>query len=288
MFVLSPEIGIVSQPSPPRNFAMPAGFTGAIAISTLLLVLVGGALFFFPEVARPRWVWTIAPYNTGFLGAVYLSAVVPLSIVLWVRRWSPVRLILPMLLTFVTQLLVVSFIYSEAFDLQRRATGLWFGLYLADTLVATYYLGRFWARSAPKTGRTFGWSRLLKVQAAIFGFYGVGLLLLPATFGSFWPWTLDAFHGRLYSAIFTSGAVGCGLLARAATRTELRALGSLQVALGSLVVAALLRVDAQVGKVDWSAPGTWIWLALFFGLAALGATTIAIARQSLGSHSGAT
>jgi len=101
---------------------MPTGFISAIAISALLLVLVGGALFFFPEFARPRWVWKIAPYNTGFLGAVYLSALVPLSVLLWVRRWSPARAILPMLWTFVTQLLVVSFLYSEAFDFQRRAT----------------------------------------------------------------------------------------------------------------------------------------------------------------------
>ncbi|MEO0947286.1 MAG: hypothetical protein AAFY11_03915, partial [Cyanobacteria bacterium J06641_5] len=229
-----------------------------------------------------------APYNTGFLGAVYLSALVPLSILLWARRWSPARLILPMLWMFVMQLLVMSFLYSEVFDFQRRATGLWFGLYLADTLVATYYLGRFWTRSAPNAQRAFGWSKLLSVQALVFGFYGVGLLLLPATFSGFWPWQLDAFHGRLYSAIFTSGAVGCGLLARAATTLELRALGGLQVALGGLVVAALLLVDARLHKVDWSALGTWIWLVLFLGLAALGVATIAIARQSLSNHSGAT
>lgn len=262
------------QQSPnPRNFAIPPALTVASAISAVLLVLVGGSLLFFPAFARPRWVWQIAPYNAGFLGAVYLSAVVPLGVLLWVRRWSPARLILPMMWAFVTQLLVVSFTYSQAFNFDRRATGLWFGLYLADCLVGTYYLGRFWERLGLVGEPRGGWSGVLHLQTAVFGIYGLGLLWQPAVFSSFWPWTLDALHGRLYSAIFISGAIGCGLLARGTTALELRVLGALQVALGSSIVAALLLIDEKVGRVDWGEPGTWAWLAAFGTLAAVGGIT---------------
>ncbi|WP_198016815.1 hypothetical protein [Rubidibacter lacunae] len=124
-----------------------------------------------------------------------------------VRRWSPARPILPMLSAFLTQLIVVSFFYSDLFNFDRRATGLWFGLYLSDCLVGTYYLARLGGRLVPEDGRVEV-RRSHNLQALILGIYGVGLLLFPALFSGFWPWPLDAFHGRLYSAIFISGAIG--------------------------------------------------------------------------------
>ncbi len=262
----------------PRNVALPPALLGAIAVSAVLLILVGGSLLFFPDFARPRWVWQIAPYNSGFLGAVYLSAAVPLVALLWVRRWSPARPILFMMWAFVTHLLVVSFAYDEAFNFARRATGLWFGLYLSDCLVITYYLGRLWERPVPTEARARRWSSLLRAQATCFGVYGAGLLGYPEFFSGFWPWALDAFHGRLYSAIFISGAIGCGLLSRTATISELKILGALQTSLGVSIVVALLLVDARAGRVGWGDLGTWVWLGAFASLAALGVAALLRAK----------
>jgi hypothetical protein len=45
--------------------------------------------------------------------------------------------------------------------------------------------------------------------------YGVGLLASPATVTGFWPWPIDAFQCRIYSAIFLTLALASALAARA-------------------------------------------------------------------------
>ncbi|MCK4709706.1 MAG: hypothetical protein KAU21_13890 [Gammaproteobacteria bacterium] len=42
-------------------------------------VPVGFGLLLNPEVTRPMWAWSIAPFNTRFPGAIYLSAMMPLD-----------------------------------------------------------------------------------------------------------------------------------------------------------------------------------------------------------------
>ena len=36
---------------------------------------------------------------------------------------------------------------------------------------------------------------LLLILALVLGLYGLGLFLLPALFGAFWPWSVDSFNG---------------------------------------------------------------------------------------------
>jgi hypothetical protein len=40
-------------------------------------------------------------------------------------------------------------------------------------------------------------------------------------------------------------------------------LGLAQITLGFLAVCGLVIVDVSVRRVDWSAPGTWVWVAVF-------------------------
>ena len=104
----------------------------------------------------------------------------------------------------------------------------------------------------------------------LLGVYGLGLLVLPATFSAFWPWKIDAFHAQTYSAIFITAAAGTWLISSHAPREELVALGAAQLALGLLSAIGLALTDAAVKRVDWAAPGAWAWLALFALIAATG------------------
>jgi len=43
-------------------------------VETLVLMVAGFGLFFFPEITRAQWPWLIAPFNTRFLGAISTRA----------------------------------------------------------------------------------------------------------------------------------------------------------------------------------------------------------------------
>ncbi|MEO1400665.1 MAG: hypothetical protein AAFV72_05345 [Cyanobacteria bacterium J06635_1] len=247
-------------------------------ISSLLLLLVGGSLFFFPDFARRRWLWTLTPFNTRFLGAIYLTALVALTILLMARRATLARLIVPMMWIFTTIILLVSCSQIKQFDVHRRATGIWFWLYSADCIGASYYLGHYGRQTFSGLRKwSRGWSVYLRLQAVFLGIYGLGLLVLPVLFGGFWPWPLDTYHSQLYSAIFLTGAVGALMLSRQTTAVELLALGLIQVAFSSLVIAGVLVVDGVVHKIDWSLFGNWIWMG---AIALLGITGLGMIGQS--------
>lgn len=240
-------------------------------ISSLLLFLVGGSLFFFPDFARPRWVWSLTPFNTRFLGAIYLTALVSLSLLLLLRRAIPARLIVPMMWVFTTVILLVSCLQTEQFDMTRRSTGIWFWLYIADCIGSSYYLWRYSRRIF--TGLLHlprRWSVYLQLQAGFLGIYGLGLLVLPTIFGSFWPWPLNSFHSQLYSAIFLTGAVGAALLSRQTAAMELWVLGVIQAVFSGFVIAGVLVVDLAVHKIDWGLFGNWAWMGAIALLGVMG------------------
>ena len=244
--------------------SMPMPLVIMALISSLLLLLVGGSLFFFPEFARSRWVWSLTPFNTRFLGAIYLASLVALSMLLVThRRALASRLMVPMMWVFTTVVLVVSCLQIEQFDLTRRTTAIWFGVYAADCLGSSYYLWHYrkpiFTVSQPLPRR---WQRYLQWQAAVLGVYGFGLLLLPAQFGLFWPWPLDALHCQLYSAMFLTGAAGAALLARQATAMEIWAFGLIQLTLSSLVLVGVVIVDLAVRRINWGSFGNWAWMEI--------------------------
>lgn len=114
--------------------------------------------------------------------------------------------------------------------------------------------------------------------------YGLGLLVAPETLTRFWPWRIDAFHGRIYSAIFLTFAVGSLILSRRSARLELQAVGISRVVLGVLSVVGLILADGVVGTVDWGRPGTVIWTVGFVVMAAVGLAMMS--TKPAGSPSG--
>jgi hypothetical protein len=250
----------------------------------ILVLLVGAGLFFVPDLVKPRWPWPLTPFNARFLGSFYLAEMVAMIALLVWNRWSPARMILLMAFVFTLVVFLTSAIHLDHFDFGRKNGWLWFIVYGASILVTGWFLWR--GRGTPPVAAapaTSGWSSYLAAEAVILVLYGLGLLVVPAVFAAFWPWPTDAFHAQTYSAIFITAGAGALLLSRHAPREELVALGAAQLALGALAIVGLVVTDAAVKRVAWTAPGTWLWIALFALIAASGLIKLrAAARSSAG------
>ena len=251
------------------NSKLPRGLR-VFSAAVIIVLLVGGGLFFVPDMVKPRWPWPLAPFNARFLGGFYLAEMVAMVALLVWNRWSPARMILVMAFVFTLVVSATSLLNLDHFNFGRKASWLWFVVYAGSAIVSGLFL--LSARGTPPVAAAIsgaGWRRYFQFEAVLLGLYGVGLLTLPSTFSSFWPWTIDAFHAQTYSAIFITAAAGTWLISSHAPREELAALGAAQLALGLFSIAGLVVTDAVVKRVDWAASGTWAWLVLF---ALIGAT----------------
>lgn len=250
-------------------------------VETLVLVGAGFGLFLFPEITRPQWPWPIAPFNTRFLGAVYLGAMVPIGLMYLSGRWSPTRPVLRAIFTFTFVVLVVSLFTSSRFDFTSWAVWAWFALYIALPASAGYHLWLY--RSMPTTHLNpvpRNWRYILRLTSLMLTVYGLGLLILPDTFSSLFPWKLDVFHSQLYSATFITGGVMLISVATLATPAEFIAAGLTEATFSIFSILGLIIVDVGLKKIDWSAANTLAWLALLAILALLGiAMVVAGLRQ---------
>ena len=269
--------------SNPNNPALPNGLR-AFSIAVIVVLLVGAGLFFIPNAVKPRWPWPLLPFNARFLGSFYIAEMVAMVALLWWNRWSPARVVLVMAFVFTLVVTVTSFLHLGLFSFGRKSPWIWFIVYIGSALVSGLAL---WSRrnEAPVPPVVSGpdWTMRMRIEAALFGVYGLGLLLLPEFSGSFWPWKIDAFHAQTYSAIFLTGAAGLWLLARGAPREELITVGGAQLALGALPIIGLIITDAAVKRVDWSAIGTWVWIAVFAAIAITGLAKLRTGLAARGS-----
>jgi hypothetical protein len=248
------------------------------ALIVLAVLLIGSLLFLLPDPLLPRWPWQLTPFNTRFLGSVYMAEFVGLgALALW-TRWAPARVVLLMALVFTAEVSAVTLVYFDRFDPARRATWIWFTVYIGSAAVSAYFLWLY-HKLAPgnRISLSAPWRSFLLAEALVLGLYAVGLLVLPETFSAFWPWRLDDFHARIYSGIFFTGAAGAAALSAAASPIEMRVYGASQAAFSLCAVLGLVIVDTSVHRVDWSSAGTWLWIGGFTAIFLAGA---AVAWQS--------
>ena len=240
------------------------------------VVLVSGVgLFFLPTLLGPLWPWQLAPFNTRFMGAIYLASFMSAVMLAWKGRWSPTRVIVPMIFIFTTVVLLVSLAYLDRFLANSPSTLLWFILYVGIPVNCALHLWLYRrlppADSVPVPSFLRG---LLLVQSVVIGIYGLGLLAAPVAFGSFWPWGLDEFHARMYSVAFLTPALGSLLLFRKGSSVELGALGWTQLVGGVFPILGLVIVDSAVQRVNWSQAGTWLWIIMFAFIGVVGLALI--------------
>jgi hypothetical protein len=257
-----------------------------ITVLVALILVIGSSLFFLPALAAPRWPWELSPFTARFLGAIYFGELVGAALFVAVPRWAPGRITIAEAVTFTAVVTVVSFLHLDQFDFSRVQGWGWFVIYIVPMLALAYYLWRY--RNLPPADASPVpplWRAYLLAQGAVLGLYAIALFLAPEPFSAFWPWRIDAFHGQMYSAIFLTGAVASFLLAKAAPEMELLAQGLIQLVIGLFAILGLIIVDASRNQVNWSAPGTWLWVGAFAVFFLAGAAMVGWSRIKAGSVS---
>jgi hypothetical protein len=240
-----------------------------------VVLFSGFGLFLLSPIVMPLWPWTITPFNAGFLGAIYLTSWVAAGIVAGIPRWSPSRVVVPMILVFTAIVLLVSVLYVDRLTLSSPSTWLWFVLYIGIPLNSAYHVWLY-RRLAPGDTRPLpAWYRnLVMVEVVVFTLYGIALFIAPATFSAFWPWKIDEFHGRMYCVAFLTPAIGAYLVSRSGSKIDLITMGLTQLAEGVFVIIGFVQIDILQKRADWSAAGTWVWIALFALLVVVGLVMI--------------
>lgn len=265
------------------NPAVPSFLRLVVAVECSVVFVAGVLLFFLPGLAADLWAWAIPPFNSRFVGAIYLAAYVPLIIFWFVPRWSPGRLTLWMILTFTMLVMFTMLIHRDVFEWDRLATFIFWPLYIFLPINSAIFLLK---SNGTVPTKVFSGPAALRITLLVFGFlggaYGLGLLLAPEALTRFWPWQVDAFHGRMYAAAFVTPAVAAWLLS--STRglpAEYLSLGLNLVAGGFLPMLGTLWTNLHVPaarQINFGSAGTWLFLTFFLLTAILGIilTTLAV------------
>src|SRR5260370_27137828 len=90
----------------------------------------------------------------------------------------------------------------------------------------------------PAHGRRHALSRLLMVQAVLFGLLGLVLLFKPDVAAAYWPWTLPPVLGQLYACFILTFAIGAALGARETSSRAIRDFVGASLGLTVLVLIA--------------------------------------------------
>lgn len=249
-------------------------FTGA----ALIVLIAGPLLLFAPQAIGPRWPWTIAPFNARFLGAVYVAEMLSLAVLFLQNRWSPARASFVVAFIFTLVVSVASLIHLGAFTGTRRVI-LWFILYVGYAALTGGALLLYRSLpTVPALAVTDGFRQLLKIAGALMTLYGAALFIVPGIAAGFWPWGIDAMHGRIYSAVFLAPGLGALLLSRSAAREECFVGGVFNGSLGVLAIVSLVLAHLQTGRANFTSIGTWLWLLIFACVSLLGLAMIRASR----------
>ena len=237
---------------------------GVNALMSGFLLVAGFGMLFFLSIIGPEWPWDISKFNALLLGAGYTGALVAAIITVYVGRWAPARVVMPMILIFAVVLLVVSLTELNRFDLGDYSTWLWFSLYVVIPANAVYqiWLSRHLKPYYPYPLRA-PWRSILLAPVVLLGAYGLGLLLAPGTFSSFWPWPIDDFHARAYSVLFLCPGLAAILMWRAAAAIELLTAGLALAVGGAIPLVGIWSLDRDLNSKYSSSGGTWLWLGTF-------------------------
>lgn len=240
----------------------------------VIVLTIAASIFFLPDLIRPFWPWAIAPFNAGYVGAVYVASLVPALLMTLSSRWSPARIVISMLFVFTVIVLAITFLHLDQFNFLEPIAWGWIFFYTILPINCAYHLWLFRKESPAEAYPTSErWRYFLFLFAALIGLYGLALIIAPIPASAFWPWPIDAFHGQMYSSTFITVAVGCYLIARQAASAEWKTLGLTLMAVGVCSILGILMVNGTVPldrKVNWSLTGTWVWFAFMATIATTG------------------
>ncbi|MCA9960407.1 MAG: hypothetical protein KC443_15300 [Anaerolineales bacterium] len=268
-----------------NNPRIPAFLRFVIAIECTVVLMGAMLLYLFPNQAAQIWAWSVPPFNSRFVGAIYFTAYVPLLIFWLTARWTPGRFILWLIFVFTTLVMIVMFVHWQSFAWDRFSTYLIFWpLYIFLPINSAVFLmkSRTIRASNPIQMPTL-WQFSLITIALVGTGYGIGLLIAPETLAGFWPWKVDAFHGRIYASAFLTPAVGAWILIRRhGAASEYLSFGATLLFGGFLPVLGTLLTNFNVPperQINYNDLGTWFFFGIFLLTGILGAIQIALALQ---------
>ena len=268
-----------------ENPGVPSFLRLVVAVECTVVLAAAILLFFLPGLAADLWPWNIPPFNARFVGAVYFAAYIPLILFWFVPRWIPGRLTLWLILTFTATVLLVMVLHWDTFEWDRPATYLvYWPLYIFLPINSVLFLLRY-----REAGIATGYDGSPFLRVVLWGFsllgaaYGLGLLIAPEALTAFWPWPVDAFHGRIYAAAFVTPAAGTWLLSRRRqAAVEYLSMGLNLAAGGFLPILGTLWTNTHVPagrQVDFNSAGTWVFFMVFFLTGLLGIALTVRAKQ---------
>jgi hypothetical protein len=107
-------------------------------------------------------------------------------------------------------------------------------------------------------------------------------LVVPEIMTAFWPWKIDAFHGRTYAATFLTPAVGAWIIWRSNAPSERLVLGLTLAALGVLAIIGTMWASSGVPldkQINYASLGTWAFFGMNLLCAAAGFGLILSSRK---------
>lgn len=234
-------------------------YLGAVAA---LALEVGFWCYFVPTRSATAIPWQLPSLCATFLGAMYLSGATFNATCMFARRWTDIRVIMPMIAMWTGGLTIISLFYLPLFDFARPQVWIWFGAYIIYPIIA---LAQVWTHREQSATHPINepalpkWvRRYLRIQGSLMVILGLGLLLATKTMLVLWPWHTGNLMLQLYSAPLLTYGIGSFTFARQHTWSEIR-LGLL--AIGVFTGAELAASIYYFAMLDGSVLSIAIWLA---------------------------
>jgi len=234
-----------------------------IACEVVILLIAGGGMFFAPDILGEHWAWMTLPYNTRFIGAIYIASMTSALALVIYPYWSLGRVVVPMITIFTLIVLVISLLYLPHFNGPIYAVILWFVLYVMIPAISLLHLWLYRNQRMPAQKLSRDLRLWLNAESIMLGTYGIALLIIPQFASKIFPWELNPFHARIYSVAFITPALGAYLLSRSASQAGTLVLGITKMMGGTLPIIGVLIVDQSIQRIAWSTVNTWVWIGLF-------------------------
>jgi len=254
------------------------GMRRLLIIFSVLTLLAFAALFVGAGHTDRYFAWTINPPATAaFLGAAYAGGCALVFLSLRRGTWSTLRVPFVTILVFTLVTLAATVVHLDKFHFAKSGIALfaawfWLAVYVVVPLAMIVVLISQIRRSLPEPGPRLPIPRplvaALLTQSGILLAVGVALFVAPATQAVLWPWMLTPLTARTVAAWLVAFGLGGLLAVREGDLARLDVPATAYALLAGLEIVVLIRY-AEV--VRWTAPATWVYLALFVLIMVCGA-----------------